>query len=157
MRVLVLSTSATVVIDIGAWFLLHMGISKWLTSWEGKRFNPRSWLYRERAWEKGGMLYRRVFGVRMWKKRLPDAAAWFTGGFAKKNLSSLSEVYLRRFMIETCRGELAHWITMGVAPVFFLWNDSWVGILMLVYAAAANLPCIITQRYNRIRLSRLGM
>ncbi|MCG3203593.1 MAG: hypothetical protein KCHDKBKB_00263 [Elusimicrobia bacterium] len=154
MRVFVLPTFATIVVDVCVWFLLHMGISKWITSWEREKFNPGSWLYRERDWEQGGMRYQRVFMVRYWKKWLPDAAPWFKGGFPKKGLRLLTQDFIQTFIIETCRGELTHWISMGIAPIFFLWNAPWVGSAMIIYAVAANLPCIITQRYNRIRLSR---
>jgi len=155
MRIFVLPTVATIVVDICAWFLLHMGISKWLTGWDVRRFKPGTWLYRERGWEKGGILYKRVFRVQFWKKRLPDAAPWFEGGIAKKSLPSLSRNFLQRFIVESCRGELAHWFSMGIAPIFFLWNPPWVGGIMVIYAVIANLPCIIVQRYNRIRYSCL--
>ncbi len=155
MRMIVLSTSATIIVDVCAWLLLHIGISKWLTGWDVSRFNPGRWLYRERRWEEGGLFYKRVFRVQRWKKWLPDAAPWFKGGLAKKNLPPLSRDSLERFIVETCRGELAHWISMGMAPIFFFWNLPWVGGLMILYALAANLPCIITQRYNRVRLSHL--
>jgi glycosyl-4,4'-diaponeurosporenoate acyltransferase len=39
--------------------------------------------------------------------------------------------------------------------VFFIWNPWWVGIVMIVYAILVNVPCIIIQRYNRIRLKRV--
>jgi len=155
MRILTLSAFPTIIIDVCVWFLLHMGISKWLTTWDPKQFNPKSWLYREGGWEGGGRIYKKVFLVHIWKKWLPDAAPWFKGGFAKNGLASLSRSFLERFIIETCRGELTHWISMGIAPIFFLWNAPWVGCLMLIYAVTANLPCIIAQRYNRIRFSHL--
>ncbi len=155
MRIIFLPTSTTLVVNICAWFLLHIGISKWLTDWEGKRFHPSSWLYRERRWEGGGLFYKKVFRVQLWKKGLPDAAPWFKGGMAKKNLPPLSKDLYERFVVETCRGELTHWISMGMALIFFFWNIPWVGGLMIVYAVAANLPCIITQRFNRIRFSHL--
>jgi glycosyl-4,4'-diaponeurosporenoate acyltransferase len=41
------------------------------------------------------------------------------------------------------------------SPVFFVWNIWWVGIVMIVYAMLANMPCIMIQRYNRIRLKRV--
>lgn len=155
MRIVFLPTFTTLVVDVGAWFLLHMGISLWLTRWDAKRFNPHGWLYLERRWERGGMLYKKVFKVQLWKKWLPDAAPWFKGGIAKKDLPSLSADSVQRFMVETCRGELTHWISMAVAPVFFFWNLPWVGGVMILYAVVANLPCIITQRFNRIRCSHL--
>jgi glycosyl-4,4'-diaponeurosporenoate acyltransferase len=40
--------------------------------------------------------------------------------------------------------------------VFFLpWNPWWADLVIVTYAIAANLPCILVQRYNRGRLSKL--
>jgi glycosyl-4,4'-diaponeurosporenoate acyltransferase len=44
---------------------------------------------------------------------------------------------------------------MLATPVFLVWNWWWVELLMVVYALAANLPCLLVQRYNRARLARL--
>ena len=63
--------------------------------------------------------------------------------------------YLRRFIRETWRGELCHWGALGCAPVFFLWNPWWADVIMVSYGLLANLPCILAQRYNRLRLRRL--
>ncbi|MCF7734052.1 MAG: hypothetical protein K9N23_20380 [Akkermansiaceae bacterium] len=35
------------------------------------------------------------------------------------------------------------------------WNSWWADAVMAAYAIAANLPCILAQRYNRLRLRRL--
>jgi glycosyl-4,4'-diaponeurosporenoate acyltransferase len=108
-----------------------------------------------RAWERGGRLYEGVFGIKGWKGWLPDAARWFGGGFAKGTLAANHPDYLRRFVRETWRGELCHWAALGFAPVFFLWNPWWADLVMFGYALLANLPCIVVQRYNRLRLQRL--
>jgi glycosyl-4,4'-diaponeurosporenoate acyltransferase len=44
---------------------------------------------------------------------------------------------------------------MLMTPAFVVWNPWWVEIAMVVYALAANLPCLLVQRYNRARLARL--
>lgn len=41
------------------------------------------------------------------------------------------------------------------APLFFLWNRPAVGLGMIVYALAFNLPLVAIQRYNRPRLLRI--
>jgi hypothetical protein len=76
-------------------------------------------------------------------------------GVQEKTLKEKNKDYVSMFVAETCRSEGVHWVTMIFAPFFFLWNPLWVGVVMIGYAVAANLPCIITQRYNRIRLERL--
>ncbi|MFC1846336.1 glycosyl-4,4'-diaponeurosporenoate acyltransferase [Chloroflexota bacterium] len=119
-------------------------------------FNPDSWLYRYRNWEKNGVIYERLFRLQSWKKKLPDGAAMFKDGFEKKRLKETNQDYLDSFMKETCRAEITHWIVFLLGPFFLIWNLWWVGIVMILYAALANMPCIITQRYNRIRLQRIA-
>lgn len=149
------SNTVTVIIDFAAWFVLHMLIAFSATLLPRRLFHERQWLYRTRSWEEDGMLYRRRFGVSLWKDRLPDGAAWFRSGFAKKRLRRSDPVYLDLFVKETCRGELTHWIVILLSPLFFLWNPWYAGIILIVYALAANIPCIIVQRYNRPQLLRI--
>ena len=145
-----------VLVDSAAWLIIHLGVAYVFTQLPGHWFDPSAVLFRERGWERGGRLYRDGFRVARWKHMLPDGAAWFRGGFRKAGLASSTPAYLQRFVRETCRGELVHWIVFLCAPLFFLWNPWPVGVVMLVYAAAANLPCILVQRYNRIRIVRLA-
>lgn len=154
MRLFFFPMPVTVVLDVAAWLLIQVSVSKLMITMDSHPFNPSAWLFRERRWEKGGRTYEALL-VRSWKDRLPDAGPWFTGGFSKGELSSRSPEFLKRFVLETCRGELAHWLVIPSAPLFFLWNRPWVGGLMVAYAILGNLPCIIVQRYNRIRLTRL--
>jgi len=139
-----------IVLNVAGWPVIQLGLA-----WAFTRM-PASWFYPPRsfAWERGGRFYERAFAIKRWKDRLPDAARWFGGGFAKGTLAALDSDYLRRFIVETWRGELCHWIALAFAPVFFLWNPWWADLVMAGYAIAANLPCILAQRYNRLRLRR---
>jgi len=151
-----LTTAITILIDIAAWFVIHIGVSYIMTHQPLSSFNTRSWLYRKRDWERNGRLYEKLFRLKAWKKRLPDGAAVFKNGFEKKHLRENNKDYFNCFIRETCRAELTHWIVFLFGPLFLIWNLWWVGIVMILYAAMANLPCIITQRYNRIRLQRIA-
>nr|WP_240905775.1 hypothetical protein [Thiorhodococcus mannitoliphagus] len=104
-------------------------------------------------WETTGRLYERL-GIRDWKDRLPEAGDFYAGGFSKRHLHGHDPAYLRRFVIETSRAETSHWLTWGMALTFFAWNPWDVGVAMMIYGAIANLPCILIQRYNRVRLRR---
>ncbi len=99
--------------------------------------------------------YQRWFGVKHWKDFLPDGASWFGGGFAKNELIATDSGYLQNFIRETRRGELCHCCAFLFVPIFFLWNPWWGNLVIITYAILANLPCVIAQRYNRIRLRRL--
>ena len=145
----------TVALDFLAWFAIHVGVSYAVSRPSADRFDPDSRLYRERRWERDRRIYEGWFRVKKWKWMLPDGAAVFRSGFRKKRLSKLDTAYVTRFVQEACRAELTHWLILAFAVVFFIWNVWWVGLIMILYAVLVNVPCIITQRYNRIRLRRV--
>ncbi|MBN2382228.1 glycosyl-4,4'-diaponeurosporenoate acyltransferase [bacterium] len=138
-----------IVLNIVGWLVVHLSLAYGLTLIPIERFQPDSWLNRQRSWE-GDTLYRSILKAHLWKKKLPDGAAWFKQGFPKKKLENREPAYLKRFIAETCRSELAHWLMFACVPIFFLWNPPWASAINVLYALIANFPCIITQRYNRI-------
>jgi len=142
-----------VTLNIIGWPIIQLGLARLFLLIDAERFDPQSAWFRPRRWERDGRFYQSLFNVRTWKRWLPDAGPWF-GGFAKARLSEADVQYLRRFAQETCRGEMAHWFMLACAPVFFIWNPLWADAVMIAYAAAANLPCVMTQRFNRARVTR---
>ncbi len=112
-------------------------------------YDPHAPLFRERSWEDGGRLYEKL-GVRAWKRFLPSC-----GAFDKKRLTGTDPVYLRTFIEETCRAEAVHAAILASAPLFLAFNPPLGFFIVLAYLIAENLPCLIVQRYNRIRLARL--
>ncbi len=137
-----------IVLNVGGWLAIQLGLAWAFTKMPIHWFKPAGPF----KWERNGRFYERRFSVRSWKNRLPDAAPWFGGGFAKGMLTDTRPDYLDRFIRETWRGELCHWTAIACAPVFFLWNPWWGDLIIVAYALAANLPCILVQRYNRARL-----
>jgi len=135
-------------LNVVGWFAIQWGLAWGFTQIPSAWFPPG----RACAWETSGRFYERVFRIKRWKAWLPDAARWFNGGFAKGTLTSRKPEYLALFIRETRRGELCHWLAIGCAPAFLIWNPWWGEWIIVAYALAANLPCIIVQRYNRIRL-----
>lgn len=99
--------------------------------------------------------YERFLFIKLWKDRLPDGAAWLGAGFTKRRLETKEPAYLERFIAETWRGEICHWCAFAFIPLFALWNPPWAMGVILAYVIAANLPCILALRYNRIRIARL--
>lgn len=138
-------------LNVGGWLAIQLGLAWAFTKMPVGWFKPgRVW-----RWEGEGRFYEVAFRIKAWKDRLPDAARWFGSGFAKGSLAGTQRAYLERFARETWRGELCHWAALGCAPVFFLWNPWWGDLIIVAYALAANLPCILVQRYNRARFVRL--
>ncbi len=147
-----LSIPVIIVVNVLLWLFFHMGVSFLLTQLPVSWFKPDGLFFRLGPWEQSGVFFERFFRVHHWKKYLPDGAALFKRGFQKKKLRSRESEYYARFTAETCRGELTHWMVLFLCPVFFIWNWWWAGLIMIVYAIFANVPCIIVQRYNRARL-----
>jgi glycosyl-4,4'-diaponeurosporenoate acyltransferase len=139
-----------IVLNVAGWLAIQMSFAWVFTQMSLTWFNPGNAF----AWEQAGRFYETAFRIKAWKDRLPDAARWFGGGFAKGTLAGTQADYLRRFIRETWRGELCHWTAIACAPVFFLWNPWWGDLIIVGYAVAANLPCILVQRYNRARFQR---
>lgn len=131
------------------WPVIQLGLA-----WLFTRM-PAAWFRAPGAADFEPWVYDEMFHVKRWKDRLPDAAAWFGGGFSKRSLEEINPAYLCRFIQETWRGELCHWCALAFVPIFFLWNPWWGDLVILAYALTANLPCILAQRHNRIRLRRL--
>lgn len=135
--------------------VIHLGVSWFFTRLDPRSFDPGSFLFRERPWEKGGSIYQTVFRVRRWKAHLPDAAPWLDG-FAKERLEGKSPVYLRRFIVETCRGEAAHHAQAVALLATLAWNPwPYAALVMIGYAVLSNLPCVILQRFTRARMWRV--
>ena len=139
--------------NILGWPLIHLAIAFVFLRLPAQRFARDSWLTVPRGWEQNGRVYRNWLAIRQWKRVLPDGAPWL-GGMAKKRLQAHDASYLAQYLLETRRAEWAHWCMLGLLPVFFLWNPPWARTIMTAYALAANLPCILAQRYNRIILNR---
>ena len=139
--------------NILGWPVIQLGIGRWMLSRPANSFARDNWMTKERPWESRGAVYRSVFAVHRWKRFLPDGAAWL-GGLPNKRLATRARASLASVIAETRRAELAHWNMMFCTPIFFLWNPWWARWTMLAYGVASNLPCIVSQRFNRARLQR---
>lgn len=144
-----------IVVNTLAWLVIQLGFA-----WIGTRMPARLFLhgdgwFRMRRFETDGRFYETVFHIRAWKKFLPDGAKLFKDGFPKGSLAGKGTAYLDRFVLETRRGEAVHGAVILASALFFLWNPPVVAIWMVVYALVANLPCMVLQRYNRIRMQRV--
>ncbi len=144
-----------IAINIAVWLVIHAGVGISTARMRPNSFNPESWLYRERGWERGGKTYKSLLKVKKWKRLLPDGVAVFKGGLKNRQLENGDTSYLRTYVVETCRAEYTHWLILLFSLIFFVWNDWWIGMIMVAYGFVANMPCIVTQRYNRMRLQRL--
>lgn len=143
-----------IAVNVVAWAVFHLGLAALATALPLRFFKRDGWICRERRWERGGAVYERLFAVRRWKGRLPEGANLLGAGFRKRRLERRDPDYLHEYFHETCRAEICHgWVWLS-GWLFFLWNPPWAGWVMVLYATLANMPCIITQRYNRARFRK---
>lgn len=156
MQLFFFSPFVTIALFFGIWAvvpLLFGTISLFLPD---RWFEPERRCWRPRRWEREGRVYETMFRIRSWKHLLPDGGAlWKKRGYRKRNLTDYSEENLRRFFIESARAELMHCLAITPFWVFWLFAPGYVVWIMLAYALAANLPCILAQRYNRPRVFAL--
>lgn len=141
----------TVVLNIAAWLVIQVGLAWLFLQIPFHRFKSSDW--RENRYNK--TFYVQFLRIKAWKDLLPDGGPLFEGGFAKATLNSKDSDYLRRFIAETRRGEMCHWVAVSCVCVFLLWNPWWGVLINLGYALLANLPCILAQRYNRLRMNAM--
>jgi glycosyl-4,4'-diaponeurosporenoate acyltransferase len=146
---------ANVLVDVGAWLVIHTATGYAVHRLPLRRLQRDTGVLRLRRFERGGSSYERI-GIRRWKDGLPEAGALFAGGMSKRHLPTRDAEGLRRFAAETRRAELGHWSAMAGGPLFALWNPPGVAAAMVVYAVAVNAPFIAIQRYNRLRIGRLS-
>ncbi len=156
MRLIYMPGLWTLLLCFPVWALLQTSSALLCLLLPDRCFSPDSFFYRAHRFENNGRLYERIFRVSRWKRFLPDGgAALDRKGYRKKKMTDFSEENLRRFRIESARGEATHWLAIFPFWVFGFFVPPQIVWLMLLYALAVNLPCIVTQRYNRPRVKHL--
>lgn len=103
----------------------------------------------------GLCMYEQHLVIRFWKPWIPDAGALLPGGIRKADLARRSSADLQRLIAETWRAELVHQALWPAWLVTALWLPPRGVLLNLIFATVFNLPCILLQRYNRLRIIRL--
>lgn len=149
-----LSTSSLIAVNAAAWTLVHLSVGFLTSRIKEDGFDPHDRLFRTRVWERNGQIYQTLFRVRSWKKLLPSGGKIF-GLFSLNHFRSSAHNYSRKWVVESCRAELTHWSAMLPGLLFLLWNPFEAWLINLIYAICANIPCIISQRYNRPRINAL--
>lgn len=117
---------------------------------------PGSWLSAGQPlarWESPAF-YERRLAIRRWKPWLPDAGDALPGGLRKASLAHRDPAQLKRLLQESRRAELVHGALWPFWTVTSLWLPPAGVLINLGFACAFNLPCLLVQRYNRLRLGR---
>jgi glycosyl-4,4'-diaponeurosporenoate acyltransferase len=150
-----LSLGVAVAVDAAAWCAVQVGAGYLVHRLPDTRLGVDRGVLREQSWERGGRFYRHRLGVARWKHWLPEGGVVFRGGVDKRSLGGVTIEHLERYRRETRRAEIGHWLALVPLPLFALWNPPLLWPAMAAYAIAVNGPCIVSQRYNRFRISRV--
>ncbi|MCM3594656.1 glycosyl-4,4'-diaponeurosporenoate acyltransferase [Metabacillus idriensis] len=149
-----LTNGAALFLNIAVWLLIHLSVSFFSVRMSERFIGKFNGIFASFSWERSGIFYEKI-QIRKWKDRLPEAGHLFKGGFSKKTLTGKRRSELERFLHETKRGELSHWLQLMPCLFFFIWNTPAAGLFNVLYAFVFNSPFILIQRYNRIRLRRV--
>lgn len=154
MQIMKFSPIMTVVLIFITWPIIQFIISIICLKVSDKYLYYDSKMFRLKLWEKNGEIYNTLFKVKFWKKYLPDGGA-IMKGYKKKYLKDTSVDNLEKYLLESCRSELQHWLSIFPFWIFGLFAPAKVIPYMFIYALLSNIPCIAAQRYNRPRIIRL--
>jgi glycosyl-4,4'-diaponeurosporenoate acyltransferase len=154
MQIIFLEPLRAFVVDVIAWLVLHLSIGYLSSKIPMQWLNPDHWLFQTFKWEQGGKIYEFLFKVRSWKGLIPNGSALYKGAFSIKNIPTRDPAYLDRWLRESVRAEICHWMMVIPGFFFFLWNNVTMGWAMLIYAVANNFVPIVAQRFNRPRIRR---
>ncbi|MGL4590160.1 MAG: hypothetical protein ACRCUP_07980 [Mycoplasmatales bacterium] len=142
----------SIVLSILLWAFFHYSIAvvSGMITDDFYKFN--NWLFRPLKFEKNGTIYKSLFKIKKWKKHLPDASSFQQDGYNKKNLNDMSVKNLDKFLLESCRAEFCHILTIFPFIFFGLFLPPIIVFGMFCYAVFVNLPFVLAQRYNRPRI-----
>lgn len=156
MRLIDLPEGWTILLCFVAWPVLQVAAALICLNIPDRFFSPAGFFFRSYRFERNGRIYDSIFRVSRWKHLLPDGGAVLKKrGFQKKRLMDFSVENLNRFLVESARGEMTHWLAIFLFWVFWFFTPPIVPWIMLAYALAVNIPCIVAQRYNRPRILKL--
>ena len=152
MQILFLNPLETIILDLIAWVMFHLGIGYTTSKIPLERFDPDKNFFQTFPWEKNGKIYQELFHVRSWKNLIPQGSRLYPNTFSMQHLPATDPGYLQHWLRESIRAEFCHWMMIIPGFVFFLWNDTFMGWMMVFYAAFNNFFPIVLQRFNRPRV-----
>ncbi|WP_229716397.1 glycosyl-4,4'-diaponeurosporenoate acyltransferase [Staphylococcus pragensis] len=117
-------------------------------------FIKYSQFFKPFSWEKDGKMWNTLFKINKWKRYIPEGSQLNQNIYNKKQLTSFKLNDLHTMIIEMRRAELVHWLSM-IPVLAFLKAPAYIKIINVIYVLLANLPIIVTQRYNCPRLEKV--
>ncbi len=105
--------------------------------------------------EKETIWFNHYLKIDKWKDKVPELGNFFGKGFPKRSVGQAEVSHLQLFIRETRRAEIAHWIMTAGWIFTIIFNPLWAIVFNLFFAHVVNFPCLLIQRYNRVRLLRV--
>jgi glycosyl-4,4'-diaponeurosporenoate acyltransferase len=155
MQVLFLTPLLTLILDILAWVVFNMGVSYLCSRIPDHWLDPGGRFFHAFGWEKEGQLYEQLFHVRTWKQHIPNGGKSFDKNLSLESLPSRDPANLLRWLKESIRAEICHWLLILPGFLFFLWNPRFAGWVMVLFAFLFNIGPVVLQRFNRPRMRKL--
>lgn len=135
------------------WSVTQMSLSHLFTKVPRSFFDTYHYWFRTFSFEKEGQLWNRLFFINKWKMYIPEGE-WLNNNIYNKHvLRPLAQENIYKMIIEMRRAELVHWFSI-LPVIVFVRAPKYIKTINILYALLANLPIILTQRYNRPRLER---
>ncbi len=155
MQIIFLPQGLTIALCFIIWPIIQISIAIIVRAMPNHFFGANNFIFRIRNFEQNGKIYEKYFKIKLWKKYLPDGSAITGIGLKKKKLNGYSIDNLNYYLTESCRAELIHLLAIPPFILFGLFCPAEVILYMFIYSIVINLPCTITQRYNRPRVLRI--
>jgi glycosyl-4,4'-diaponeurosporenoate acyltransferase len=155
MQVLFLTPLLTLILDILAWVVFNMGVSYLCSRIPDHWLDPGGRFFHAFGWEKEGQLYEQLFHVRTWKQHIPNGGKLFDKNLSLESLPRRDPADLLRWLKESIRAEICHWLLILPGFLFFLWNPRFAGWVMVLFAFLFNIGPVVLQRFNRPRMRKL--
>ncbi len=143
------------ILNLGVWIFWFFLIG-YLASLLPEKFLNKDYIFTNLwSFEKKPQWYRKYLFIDRWKDKMPELGGFFRKGFQKRSVAQGELNQLKLFIRETRRAEIAHWLMTAGWILTILFNPLWAVIFNIVFAHVVNFPCLIIQRYNRVRLTNV--
>lgn len=135
------------------WSVTQLSLSHLFTKVPRSFFDTYHHWFKTFPFEQGGQLWNRLFLINRWKGYIPEGECLNKNVYNKHVLKPLTQESVYKMIIEMRRAELVHWLSI-LPVIVFVKAPKCIKTINILYALLANVPIILTQRYNRPRLER---
>jgi glycosyl-4,4'-diaponeurosporenoate acyltransferase len=142
-------------LNIGTWIFWIFLVGYSITKIPANKLDKDLFFTKLMSFEIKSDWYKKVILIDKWKDKLPEFGDFFGNGFAKRSVKQGEIEQLKQFIVATRRAELAHWIMTAGWLITITFNPLWAIIANIIFAHIINFPCLLVQRYNRIRLTKV--